>query len=129
MFEIGTVLKLFVHDTTPPKVKYCIIVGVCSSDIATIFINSGLRPEHLPNGIQLLQLPVTTTDLPELKYDSIVDCSEIAERNKNELNTILQKEPGRKVRALSKNKVEEIVRLVKNAKTISTAQKKKFNLI
>lgn len=129
MFEVGTVLKLFVQDTTPPKVKYCIIVGACSSEIATVFINSELRPEHLPTGVQSLQFPITTNDFPFLKYDSFADCAEIAERNKSELNTILQSEPGRKAGVLTKTKIEELVRLVKMAKTISTAEKKKFGLI
>lgn len=129
MFDTGTVLKLFVQDTTPPKVKYCVIVGTCSSEIATVFINSELRPGQLPTNLQSLQFPITTDDLPVLKYDSFADCSEIAERSKGTLNSILQKEPGRKVGTLPKKKTEELVRLVRIAKTISIADKKKFGLI
>jgi hypothetical protein len=129
LFEIGTVLRLFVEDTNPPKVKYLVIVGTCSAEVATVFINSETRPTNLPTGLRSLQLPITTSDLSCLTYESYVDCADIVARDKSKLNETLTKEPTRKVGTLEKDKIDEIVRLVKGADTISTADKKKFNLL
>lgn len=129
LFEIGTVLRLYVEDTNPPKVKYCIIVGNCSAEIATVFINTETKPEYLPSGLRATQLPISPSELSCLDHDSYIDCSEIRPRDKKELNELLQREPGRKEGSLSSRKIEDVVRVVKNADTISTEDKKKFNLV
>jgi len=36
VFDIGSVLRLYVKDTVPPKVKYCIVVGNSSEKVATV---------------------------------------------------------------------------------------------
>ena len=80
MFEIGKVIRIFTEDTIPPKVKYCIIVGSSSDEIATIFINSDIRPQALGPELQGLQYPLSEKDLKCLTHDSYADCSEIASR-------------------------------------------------
>jgi hypothetical protein len=44
--KIGTVLRYFVKDTIPPKIKRLIIVGIDDELIttATIFINTEINP-------------------------------------------------------------------------------------
>jgi hypothetical protein len=120
------VIRLFVQDTTPPKVKYCVIVGNYGSVIATVFINTDLRIGNLDVELQCLQCPINPHDLGCLKYTSYVDCSEICERSKNDLNQILQKETGRKEGNIPEEKLQTIIGILKKAKTISTADKKKF---
>lgn len=129
MFEIGKVIRIFAEDTIPPKVKYCIIVGSSSDEIATIFINTNIRPHSLGGELQGLQYPLSESDLKCLSHDSYADCSEIAVRKKGDLNSLLQKEPGRNEGNLLTTKMNAIVNLVKGAKTISPADKKRFGLI
>lgn len=129
MFEIGTVLRIFAEDSIPPKVKYCIIVGSSRDKIATVFINSDLRPPLLKSYIQSLQYPLNHEDCSCLKYESYVDCAQISERDKSQVNAILQKEPGRKECVLAATHVQTIVDLIKRSKTISIVDKRKFGLI
>lgn len=84
LLDVGDVIRMFVEDVSPPKVKYCIVVGKTSQEVATIFINSRLRFADLEE-LQGLQCPLSVSDCPFLKYDSYADCSDIRERDKGEL--------------------------------------------
>lgn len=128
MFKAGNVIKLYVEDTNPPKPKFLVIVGSTGGEIATVFINSRKESASIPKGIQASILPISPNELPGLDHNSFIDCSEIVARDKNEINRILQKEPFRKIGCLSKEKTDEVLRLVNNSRNISTADKKKFGL-
>ncbi|WP_142685954.1 hypothetical protein [Chitinophaga polysaccharea] len=118
LFEIGAILKLYVEDTTPPKVKLCLIVGSCSDKIAVVYINSEVNPNFLPADLQGLHCPITKKDCDKLSYESYADCSDIFEKDKSELNTLLQKEPGRKLCKLSNDRITMILGVLQRARTI-----------
>lgn len=122
-------LRLFVEETIPPKVKYLVIVGSTSDKIATVYINSDLFLNDIPVGSQAYQLPITPAELSCLIRNSLIDCSDIVERDKASINKILQIEPGRKEGALAQAKIAEVLRLVKTSKTISNSEKNKFGLL
>lgn len=128
MFEIGTVIRFIVPDTVPPKIKYCIVVGTTSQEVATIFINTEIRFKELPE-LQGLQFPLSTEVCPFLKYNSFADCSIIMERSKSELNNILQQNPGRKEKSIPAKQISEIMNILKRSKTISSSEKKKFGIV
>ncbi|MEJ7830714.1 MAG: hypothetical protein WKF91_21070 [Segetibacter sp.] len=128
--KIGNVIRIPVQDTIPPKVKYLIVVGVTSESLATIFINSELKPLHLSSiELQSLQFPLSSTVCTFLKKDSFADCSDIADRNKAEINIMLQKDPGRNEGAIPMDIMGKIIVTIKKAKSITVAIKKKYNLL
>ncbi|HMH32137.1 MAG TPA: hypothetical protein VK543_03855 [Puia sp.] len=133
MFKVGTVIRIFAEEARPnPKVKYVIIVGSSSDSVGFIFINSEVNPNHLNSAnLQALHYPIVHTECPYLDEDeSYADCSEIFERPKSDLNTLLQKEPGRIQKPpLTAERIESILDIIRRAKTIPPADKKKFGII
>lgn len=128
--KFANVIRVVVQETVPPKVKYLIIVGVTSDSLATVFINSEVKPHHLSSPeLQALQFPLNPGTCSFLKHQSFVDCSEIAERDKSAINIILQKEPGRNEGAIPQEIMVKITATLKKAKSIPNALKKKFNLL
>jgi hypothetical protein len=126
--NIGSVIRTFVPDTQPPKVKFFIIVGDVDGILATVFINHELRIQTLPSELQGLQLPITPRECPFLSYDSLIDCSDVRERNKSKINNVLQRDPGRLVGRIPEDIMESVKCYIKRAKSIDYQLKKKYGL-
>lgn len=119
-----------VPETHPPKVKYLIIVGVNAQYIFTIYINSDIRFQNINSApIQGLQVPITPQDCGFLTHDSFADCSTLINRDKQEINAILQKEPGRREGVIPPNIMSIIIQILTAAKTISLAEKQHCGLL
>ncbi|MFZ4526222.1 MAG: hypothetical protein ACOYOE_11945 [Chlorobium sp.] len=76
--KIGSVLKLHVKDTNPPKEKRFIVVGKTIDGIclATVYINSSMNKNvHYSEELQKLQLFLEADGREYLDHDSYVDCS------------------------------------------------------
>jgi hypothetical protein len=125
--NVGEVIRIFVYDTNPPKVKYLLIVGSCSQEIATVFINSD-SPAHLPPYLRGVHVPIATHNCPFLQHDSFIDCSDIRDRPKDEINKILQKDPGRNHGSIPRNVLSVVMTTLKNSMTIPTDAKIKYGL-
>jgi len=126
--KISTVVRIISPDTDPPKVKWFIIVGSESQNLATIYINTDPRLTDLSGSLQALQLPLKKDRCPFLDHDSHADCADLRERPKSEINQLLQKEPGRKEGEIPDDVMKDILALLKKAKTISPEIKKKYGL-
>jgi hypothetical protein len=126
--KTGTVIRIFASDTNPPKIKDLIIVGSDSQNLALIFVNTHPRIMGFDADMQGLQLALSPNDCPFLDHGSFADCSDLRTRSKNEINNILQKDPGRKRGTLPAHLLERILHLLANADTIDDETREQFGL-
>ncbi len=85
-------IRIAVPDTTPPKIKRLLIVGIENKNtIATIFINSEINPLVLNTvELQKLQYELTTINCPFLEHISYADCSKIKDRSYADILNLLK---------------------------------------
>lgn len=128
--SLGSVLKIHVKDTKPPKTKRFIIVGICPDKIsvASIYINSKLNVRVF-NTKELRDLTITlSADKREyLDRQSVVDCSFIHEKSYDNLLKSLKQSPTINIGTVNEIDMELILNKIKTAKTISPALSKKYN--
>jgi len=127
----GTVLRLFVKDTVPPKIKRLIIIAVDNENylLATLFINSEINPMLL-NSEELIQLQfkIDSNKFDFIKHDSYVDCSKLKPRNIEQLSELIIKDPKTVIGEVDEVTLRKIKKIVKKARTIPVGLKKQFRL-
>ncbi|WP_442588894.1 hypothetical protein ACSBL2_22940 [Pedobacter sp. AW31-3R] len=129
--KIGSVIRVYVQDTIPPKEKRFILVGQSYDKLifATIFINSEINPNIFPQQeLRDLNIELTTKDRAYLDHDSYADCSNIKKRNASWLLDIISIDPARVIGEVSEDDLKTIREKIKSARTISPALKKTFGL-
>lgn len=129
--KVGAVIKLKVPDTTPPKIKRLVVVGIDNTKVllATIFINTEININVLNTPeLQNLQYELTKTNCPYLDYNSFADCSKIRERNYSDILDFIKKNPGSHLGQLLDEDLSKVKALIKSARTIPVRLKKQFNL-
>lgn len=92
----GAILKAFVKDIFPPKEKYFIIVAfsIDKIAIATVYINSQINPNKFPTEeLRKFHLELKASDNNFLGHDSFADCTQLHEKNYEELFRLLQTQP------------------------------------
>lgn len=128
----GSVIKAFVKDTNPPKEKRFIVVAFDKSRVllASVYINSKINPKIFNSSeLQALHIPLKSQGREYLDHDSYVDCSSIYEKETQSIIEIIKSRPAAVIGELSTADFALIKSTLRNAKTISTALKKKFGLI
>lgn len=77
---IGTVLRMAVRDTNPPKIKRFIIIGasVDSLTLASVYVNTEFNIKVNYNlDLQCQHIEFDTTGRDYLDHTSFVDCSKL----------------------------------------------------
>jgi len=109
--QIGSVLKLFVDDTRPPKEKLFIVIGLSQDGIilASVYINSevNLVVNYSPE-LRALHLPISADTCDFLDYDSYVDCSQLVIRDRKIILNALFYRPEAFVGTVSNDDLEAI---------------------
>lgn len=127
----GAVIRIAVPDTTPPKIKILIVVGIEDGNalLATVFINTDINP-NVFNTIELqkLQLELTKSNCPYLDHNSYADCSKIRERSYTDILEVIKKNPSSHLGELNEEDFKRVKALIKSSKTISVRLKKKYGL-
>jgi len=95
--KAGTVIKTFVTNTVPPKIKRCLIIAQSSDNICVgvVLFNSEIN-WNVQRNMELasLQYMVRQDENSEiLDKDSYVDCSQLIEFDISQLITTLTSEP------------------------------------
>lgn len=129
--KIGTVLKLFVQDTKPPKIKRFIVIGLSPDGIslATVYINSEININiHWNDELKELQVPFDSSTREYLDEDSFVDCSKFFFKEKNEIEKILTKRPKAIIGELNEDDLNTITEKIKTNKTIKGKIKRKYGI-
>lgn len=126
---VGRVIKIYDTDLFNQKVKWFIVVGDKGGQLACIYINTETRPIDLTPELQGSQLPLLTAQCAFLDHDSFADCSYLMEKDKGQINEILQKEGTRYLGDMPQNILLEIIRLVRVSDSVETIYKKKYGLM
>lgn len=129
--ETGSVLRLFVRDTNPPKIKRFIIVGRSLDGIclATVYINTHVnhRVNWSPE-LKAMQILLEAHRREYLEHDSYVDCSKLIVRKVSEIKEILSRKPETIIGKLNLQEINIIKQSIMDSKTIKGKDKKKFSL-
>ena len=89
---IGTVLRMTVKDTIPPKVKRFIIIGesVDSLTLASVYINTELNIKVNYNlDLQCRHITLESNGRDYLDHTSFVDCSKLKIIDRSEICEII----------------------------------------
>ena len=127
----GSVIRVFVKDTTPPKIKRFVVVGFSQDKVllGTVFINSEINPNIFrTDELRNLHVPLDAQIHDFIDHDCFVDCSSIKEHSFDEIKQLLSHDPECSKGIVPENTMKEIIQTIKSAITISPSQKRKFDL-
>lgn len=129
----GTVIRAFVNDTKPPKVKRFVIVAENTNKclIACVYINSDINPNLFPTAaLTDLHIPINAdSSRAFIENDSYIDCSYLSEKNKSDLEKLLTDNPDYVIGELSSTEFHGVVQKVKtNRLTLSRKIKSEYGL-
>jgi hypothetical protein len=127
LLKIGSVIRLKVTDTNPPKTKWFVIVGQAGDQYAIVYINTGLR--WVPPDLQGSQLPIIEKDCPFLDHDSHIDCGDLREKPAKKIDSLHKEDPSIFKGILPAPQLRAVQELIKKAKSIAPALKKKYGLV
>lgn len=129
--KIGSVIRIYVEDTNPPKEKRFILVGQSYDKLlfVSIFINSDINPNVFhTEELKGLNLPLLASERDYLDHDSYADCSNMQKRNVDWLLDIVCEDPSKVIGEISEADLKEIRARIKSARTITPVMKKTFGL-
>jgi hypothetical protein len=121
--KVGTIVHFFDEESYQPKPKYSVIVGLSgdSYNLATVFINTNIKSEHL-NSPELAKLHYKISCKRYsnfLKDDSFVDCSDLKHRQKTSFLEALNSPSGKIVGNLATDDLENVLNMILASDTIS----------
>ena len=126
---IGTVLRMMVKDTTPPKVKRFIVIGESTDSLtlASVYINTELNMKVNYNlDLQCQHIEFTADGRDYLDHTSFVDCSKLKIIERAELCAIIQNRPAVVIGKLGQQDFEIVRRQVACSTTIKGKIKKRY---
>ena len=127
------VIKIFCDDLygkSKVKILAVIAISTCKTKACCILINSSNYPDiHNNYFLKSQQLPVSSKKYPSvLTHDSFFDCSSIMERDIEEINAILHKEPKRLLGNIDSTDHLLITSALINNRTLPQKKKKLYGL-
>ena len=130
--QVGSVIRVFVKDTTPPKVKYFIVIGFSDDKVllGTVFINSTIN-QNIFNTEYLkgLNIPLDSQMYDFIDHNSFVDCSDIKERSFAEIKQLISNDSECSKGVVFNETMKIISTTLANASTISLNKKRKFGIL
>lgn len=127
--KVGSVLRLKVHDTFPPKIKVFIIIGqtIDGFSLATLYVNSNVNINiNFSKELANLQIPISIKEYNFLDHDSFVDCSKLMMKDRAEIEQIISNRPEAFVDDLSEDQIKYFREIIRKSTTIKGKLKKKF---
>lgn len=129
--EVGSVIRLYVTDTTPQKVKRFVVIAANKDGVllGTLYLNSEInknvfRTKHLKE----LQLDLDSEGRDYLDNPSFLDCSYIHQKTINELTLQVFKEPSSLIGKMDNSDLNKAKEKIQTAKTISKKVKEWYGL-
>jgi len=126
----GAVLKTYVEETVPPKIKLFVIWGMEESfnKIGVSFINSDIA--YIRNKwLRDLQHPLLSRNNPFLTRDSFLDCSRIYEKNFKVVRDLFIEDIDIFLGNISHGDLLASEDIIRNAKTIELKLKRRYGFI
>lgn len=130
--RIGSVVKLWMTDTTPPKEKRIVVVGttVAGDYLGVVLINSEINWNVQRNPAMYdWQLFMQADECTFLDHDSYADCTQLREIPKSYIVGEVLNDMQRALGKVPDDLFNEIRTRVRNAPTISPKMRKRFGLI
>ena len=127
--KVGSILRLKVKDTIPPKIKIFIIIGqtIEGFSLATLYVNTDINFNiNFSQELIDLQIPISKDKYNFLNHNSFVDCSKLIIKERIEIEKILSQRPEAFVDDLSKEQIKYFREVVRNSITIKGKIKKRF---
>ncbi len=129
--KIGAVLRFNVFDTTPPKIKRMVIIGISSNrlSVAVLYFNSEINPNLFPTQeLKQLHLKFKKQNRNYLDKNCFLDCSQLFEKTFEAIKNLLLDNPDYIPGELSTKDIHILKSTVKTARTIPVKLKKRYNL-
>lgn len=129
---VGTVIRSFVTDTTPPKYKYWIIVGVTAEEVelATVYINTRPNDFILRNPtLSEAQFPITADSRRLVEYNCYANCSELKRKGAADIQQLIDEHPEYVRGELYPEEIDHMLKLVRESPNISNRDKRRFGII
>lgn len=129
--KVGTVIRKLAKDTTPPKKKRFIIIGIDRDKvkIGTVYINTDLNTNVFRNDyLKSLQIKIRAKDNTFIEHDSYVDCSEIYEKEYIDLYEYISHNPNEVLGSADEKDMINILTAIKTSRTIEPKNKKRYGL-
>lgn len=129
--DIGCVLKLFVNDTNPPKIKRFVIIGKNKENLslASVYINSTINQNvNWSTEQKALHLEFECNGRSYLDHKSYIDCSKLYFKDLNEIEEAVEKRNDAIIGYVSEEDLELIISTVSRATTIKGKYKKKYGI-
>lgn len=123
----GAVIKVFTHNTEPPKFKRCVIIGLADPPtmVAVVYFNTVYPPSPF---LEPYQIAFSGSE-GFLEHDCYLDCAQLFEETeawiRHEITN--NREPAL-LGSLSENRLNEVLSMVKKAPTIRMKLKKKYGI-
>lgn len=128
---VGSVVRSPVPDTTPPKYKFWIIVGLATdgAELGVVYLNT--NPQFLLRHPQLarLQLPMRPDARQLVTHDCYADCSELKRKSLDAIEQQLAEEPGYVRGVLEGHELATLLAALRTSPKISPRDKKRFSLV
>lgn len=127
----GDVFKVFDNRTTPPKVKYHIVVGISEERIllGTVRINSSMNVNvYRDQASQYRCIKVKADKYDFLDHDSTIDCNHLLSHNLKDIRTYLSSHPDVILGDITTEDLEDIKLRMIEAPTITEEDKEIFGI-
>lgn len=125
----GDIIHIFVKDTTPPKNKFVVVLGIDGDKVhvLTVFINTHINTNIYKTQYQQgLCYKIYQSDYSFLTYDSYIDLNQTFTRPKNDLDWVLNNRATAKKATLTHSHLKEIRNLIHLNRSIKGKDCKKF---
>ncbi len=127
----GDVFKVFDNRTTPPKVKYHIVVGISEERIllGTVRINSNININvYRDQASQYRCIKMKAEKYDFLDHDSTIDCNHLLTHNLQDVKTYINSHPEVILGDITTEDLEDIKLRMLDAPTITEEDKEIFGI-
>ena len=127
----GDVFKVFDKRTTPPKVKYHIVVGVSEERIllGTVRINSAMNINiYRDQESQYRCIKMKADKYNFLDHDSTIDCNQLLSHNLNDVKNYISSHSNVMLGGITTDDLEDIKLRMLEAPTITEEDKEIFGI-
>ncbi len=125
----GSVLRAFVQDTNPPKIKIFIVVGFDETYtfLATVFVNTEINLNiNFSAELQSLHVLLEAEGRDFLTHDSYVDCSDILPKEVQEIQHAMKNKPEIVIGEISEEDLKIIIDTILRSPKIRGKHKKRY---
>ncbi|MET7259323.1 hypothetical protein [Dyadobacter fermentans] len=127
--QIGSVIRMYVQDTNPPKEKRFVIVSEDETKVrlAVVYFNTVVNPNvNYTEESRSLHIPVSPEGRDYLSGDCFIDCSELLEKSKESVIEYITDNPGELLGHMSDDDQREVQVKIMQAKTIPPYKKRRY---